>query len=70
MTSLGFGFDPPRKHTDPRQQKLRVSRPSLLEFELHVREDPSAFADILTLLYGMPLKVTMLDLKRRGKSFA
>lgn len=46
------------------QQKLRVSRPSLLEFELHVREDPSAFADILTLLYGMPLKVTMLDLKR------
>lgn len=52
---------PPRKF---QPQKLRVSRPSILEFKLSIREDPSAFADILALLYGMPLKVTHGEMKR------
>lgn len=53
------------------QQKLRVARPSLLEFKLcrwakalpkgtrrcrGVREEPQAFAEILALLYGTPIK--------------
>eukprot|EP00435_Cladocopium_sp_Y103_P039077 s675_g10.t1 len=52
---------PPRKF---QPQKLRVSRPSILEFKLSIREDPSAFSDILALLYGMPLKVTHGDMQR------
>jgi hypothetical protein len=35
-----------------------ISRPTLIIQDLQgIREDPSAFADILALLYGMPLKV-------------
>lgn len=37
-----------------------ISRPTLIIQDLQgIREDPSAFADILALLYGMPLKVIL-----------
>ncbi|CAE7027788.1 CSNK1A1 [Symbiodinium natans] len=55
---------PSRHGKRPRRQQLRQARSSLMEFELRVKEQPSAFAGLMTMLYGVPLKVTMADLKK------
>lgn len=55
---------PSRHGKRPRRQQLRQTRSSLLEFELRVKEQPNAFGGLMTMLYGVPLKVTLADLKK------
>ncbi|CAE7890602.1 CKL2 [Symbiodinium microadriaticum] len=55
---------PSRHGKRPRRQQLRQTRSSLLEFELRVQEQPNAFGGLMTMLYGVPLKVTLADLKK------